>query len=473
MNMNEKDQYQVHSLQIETLSPLHIGSGIQINGRGEYYATTARVIFPNYEALMKAIKKAGKLGEYVDYILQSGVDTNTFDTLKDWDISLSAADFERELHLNSNKDISGQNDILHLHAKIGDNPLGKDKVYVAGSSLKGAIRNTLIFRHLIENKSLLNEIENDLSRALTEKKPIRAIEDCWQKYENKKQKSGQYDPEIYKIISTKFANAIRVSDSEEVLDTDLVVEQVYRRSFSETTTTGVDYLLECIDTDKTIATQISIYLPNIEKEVFKTIKWTKLNDLFKTINEFSAKNLAFEKKQIEDSKLDAAIKKSIVNQIAELQKSISESKNEYAIIRLGKGKTKFFQTILLALNDNLRNNILRLFRKDDQATLPQSRVLTHDNQMLGWVKIMPQKTKMSQNIKIITNKIDNIQKDKTTLTAYYLDERLAEIHINDSILTVPMSNKFREILEVYSQIQVLVTDISKQNEIIRVRLISE
>lgn len=406
--MNEKDLHKHFVLLIETLSPLHIGSGEQVNGRGEYFATPKRIIFPNYEKLMGAIGEEN-LKEYVNYVLQSGVDTNTFDKLKDWGITIENMTIERELPLNSGENLTNRNDLLHLHIKMGDNPLAPNKVYLPGSTLKGAIRNALIYDFLVKNNELLSGVQQQFREALgvtnksEKEEKAKNSKNSTNDLRNLANLLGQTTPqkgnpkrniikiwsetEKNSIISDKFANTIRIVDSQELPDLSLIVEQVVRYSFTNDTNSGLDYLLECIETGAKIFMQISIYLPKLVQNK-QMLHWSKIEDLYNAINNFSKANLEFEKKQIDASSLKDEVKNDVKKQIEQLISLIDASNNDYAIIRLGKGKTKLFQTILLALDEDLRIKILRLFKKEEVEPLPQTRVITaNGNHLLGWVKM--------------------------------------------------------------------------------------
>lgn len=458
--MSESKQHLVFPLKIEVLSPVHIGSGHEISAMGEYIPTTERIIFPDEKKLMEAIRSAGKLNDYIDIILNRAVNTKTFDLLDDWGIKPEEYGVERELQLNRKTDITGKNDILHLHIKVGNNPIAGNRIYLPGSSLKGAIRNALIYGYLLNNKSLLNTVERKFEEALYSTDPRNTIRKVWEGFE----KSD--------IISTITANAIRLADSQDVLDNDVSVEQVVRRSFGSENTEGFDYLMECMATSAEVRTQLSIYQPN--NSGGDGLKWDGIEKFNQSINAFSLRNLDFELKQIASSKLEQNIKRDVLNQINVLKEQINQANNKYCILRLGKGKTKLFQTILLAFDERLMMKILELYRKEDHESLPQSRLLTaKDNQLLGWVKVAKQEVEAPKKEKLTRNQIDQLVANETVLKAYFIETKLAEIHINDVCFRVQMVNKFKKIFDEYAPISVLVKQLKNNGDLNQVELIDQ
>lgn len=136
--------HQQFQIKLTTFSPLHIGNGEELTSVGEFLQTNDNVYFLRHEDLMEKLKTDNHFDDYVERILTHDQGFDFFKTLKDWDIT--PADFAiRTLRLNQKDINTNSNNKLHLHIKT------KGEAYVPGSSIKGMLRTSILFRYLKEN----------------------------------------------------------------------------------------------------------------------------------------------------------------------------------------------------------------------------------------------------------------------------------------------------------------------------------
>ncbi len=378
----KKAEHIQSDLILTTLSPLHIGSGEESSSVGDFYTTLERVYFLDDDKLFEAIINKGKQEEYISTILQEGIGLDFYEVLKEWDINPTDYAIRSLLlhHLNLSP---GQNDVLHLCMKTNN------KAYVPGSSLKGLFRTAMIADYLLKNREAFDLLKEQVADALEQGKSMSYLARIWRNFNQKH-------------FPSRVFHALRITDTDVLDNTSLCVQQVHRLSFFvEEQEKGVDWLLECISPEAELRAKIVCYpvFDTAEDLSFKHWKYLQEGDfskLMEVLNNHSLRLIEFELALLHEINTKKHIVEQLRNNLEKLKKEIEQSKNQYAIARLGKGKTIFFQTLLPLLPKNIRVGIIGALQKEPGEIFPRSRVLTvAGNNMMGWVKLHLEKKRKS------------------------------------------------------------------------------
>ncbi len=478
-------KYQHAQLKITTLSPLHIGNGEQLSPVGEFFTTQENVYFLDNDKLISTVKNLGKLDEYIQIILKEGIGLDFYKTLKEWDIDPKEFS-KREINLNQTGLLSTHNNILHQCIKTNQ------QAYIPGSSLKGLFRTAMICHFFLKNTYELKKIEQKIREKLYDRK--KELSKLWNRIES------QYFPDF-------IFHALRLMDSSTLDDKHLVIEQMSRVPFYESDGEGVDWLTESIQPKQVLESALTI-LPKMEKERidaffnhkknrdlnqddFQISNWVYLkkkgiSKIISIVNSFSSLLIDFEIGLLQKTEQNKNLARQLIQQLNEYKQLITESENKYAIARIGKGKTLFFQSILPILSEDIKEAIINFYRKEHQSGFPRTRVLSvKDKEMAGWIKIdfdiqkvvreSPQTaTQTIERESVIEKKLkDNSVKQLTkgtVLDAVFIELKKVEIMINGQAETYQLINKFRKSFPKNKPVKVIVHQLSKAGKIIQVKL---
>ncbi len=366
MTPNYHQSFNIHLI---PLSPIHIGNGEELTSTGEFLTTSEYIYFLDHDKLMDQLKQMDLFEEYVEKILEAEKGFDFYDVLNNWNIDIQSLT-KRSVKLHQQGLNPANNNVLHLHIKTNNQP------YIPGSSIKGLLRMAILFKYLQDHPETLSDIEGNIEDKLNYKSPLWALKQYWSDKERK-------------LLPEKVFQAIRPYDSELVPDKELLIVQTYRRNLYSDDSDGLDWLTECIFSTNPIPFEFTLYADFENFDYFNFLKKLDLNSLFKIINLHSLRLINQELELLQRASMTFEVRKMVSDQLEELKKQIEISDNEYAITRLGKGKTIFFQTILPLLNQELRNQILNLFKKeDDTGEIPRTRVLSvKDKLLFGWMKL--------------------------------------------------------------------------------------
>lgn len=435
-------------INIQTLTPLHIGSGKSLTSVGEFVCTNNAVQILDQEKLNELLNREKLNDAYTDYILNYSVNTHVWKFFADKGIS-GELSYIREIPLHAEVFNPDSNNILELAIET------KGSKYIPGSSVKGAIR-TLLFAHSIAN---VPEIRNRVEGII-----------------NKEDKLEYIRKEINKVeedIFNEDFNCLRIEDSALIADEDLIVEIAKRTHLFGIKTDGLDNLRECINSKVTIETAFTLN----NKATGVESDWINSSDfsgLFTKLNYCSLAVIEHELKLLKSSTHAAAV--ILTEKLKSLGQKIADSKGKYAVVRLGKGKTFFFQVILSVLKENHRSKILDLLLHENDekiANYPKTRVLNDTNDMFGWVMIEKEKAPVIE-MPLVNNVINVLEKDVTELKARCTGEKTVSVIINGQQLdNVQLVNKYKQPIETGDTIEVLVTQITKEGKLNQVKLITE
>ena len=368
--MEKQTHYITHYLEVEVLTPLHIGNGEELTSVGEFITHPSKIEFLDQEAFIKSLSKEQRQ-TYIEKIVSAGQQFDFVEVLKELGVSYEDKVI-RSIPLNHKELDTKNNNPLQCCIKT------QGEAYIPGSSIKGMLRTAVLAHFLEKEPYALYEIEANFNEMGSKK----AIMDYWLKQEKNillENRHRQYGAVFHNI---------RPVDSTTVSDEKLVIEQVRRQHFFGVDSDNLDWLSECIAAGTHLPFQLNI-IPNFPYWYFiaEALNSGKVSRIFNIINRYSKKTIAHEIKLLQKSTQPEA--KELITKLKTLLQEIKNAKSQYAITRIGKGKTLFFQTFLPLLSEETQEKIIQLLRKEDeQGDFPQSRVLTvKDNQMMGWVKI--------------------------------------------------------------------------------------
>jgi len=376
-------KYHQHSLKITTLSPLHIGNDENLTSIGEYVTTKDKINIVDSDSFITLLEKEKLINSYLDKILNDGNETRIWDFIDENKITIP---YSKSLKFNSPLDFDiNSNNTLELAIETNN------QKYVPGSSLKGAIRS-LLFLHLITNE------KQDLLKKITD-----SIKIVFDDRDKTKKTFGYITSKVASIEETCFNNDfkyIRPEDSKSIVDNNTCIE-VTKRHHLHKEIEGLDLLRECIAKDVEIKMNLTT-LPNLDNKqtTLAFVNQKDLKSLFSILNSITKKIIAYEINLL--TKANDAIGNQLIKTLKSYIQQIDNSKNDYAIVRLGKGKSYFYQTLIPFLDEPNQSKLLKLLHNKVEKinrnefkisleeyilTYPRTRVLTGNNEMFGWLKI--------------------------------------------------------------------------------------
>lgn len=310
---------------ITTLTPVSIGDGNTLSAFADYVLEKGKIHYINQQAIRD---KMGKSPELIDFYVEGMIRgksnmTNTFD-LKNFIFNrLKLTLQQAALYSIEAKNVSGKKEFYTVVKNAGQSP------YIPGSTLKGAIKTTLLYDWLIdaENDWCENYLENL----------------------NNKEERGRLEAQLMAEFD-KFE--LGVSDSS-LLEFDTLQAIDIKRLHIKNGSLDISQTREAIK--ENIACECEIR--NVRKligekadgtKVYKNYSW---RELCKIINKFSDNscNIEWEIMERFEKKLDNKYYKHLENFYRTIQKRTESLTTAY--LRLGTGKGFYFNSIALALCD--------------------------------------------------------------------------------------------------------------------------
>jgi hypothetical protein len=435
-------------IKVSTLSPVHIGNGETLSSTGEYLTTSDAIYFLKHEDLMQKLQEEGRFETYLDKITEDKEHFDFFETLTNWSIDPLIFK-ERKVSLHQRGLNPASNNILHQHIKTAK------QVYLPGSSLKGLFRHAIIANRIQKDQQLRKEIDTRINTMVNEGKSIYQIQQYW----------GRKEKEI---ADEKVFKAIQCADSSGLEDDALAIYQIQRQSVTGEITEGLDWLEECIAPQQNLNFILTYYLPEQIDAFGDGLFTSKLpQPLFQLLNDWTILVLQEELRQIQGSKLSQEDKSKIKSQLQKIIEEAQQAEDKYAIARIGKGKTIFFQTLFPLLTIPTQKGLADLISKSPTEVFPASRVLTvKDRLTKGWIKLEHQKPERN----LTDNKIEGVFKQGMELQAYWVKKKTVEFMINGEHYTdIQLINKFHR-FEAGEKITVVIHQLSKDNHIHQVKV---
>ena len=507
---------------IETLSPLHIGNGNQLSSIGEFVTQKSEICFVNNDKFNAALIAHDKRDDFVELVLTENIKLDFGKKLLEWGIDWENDLIDRRIPLHQNMLDVTNNNILHQCIKT------KQEAYIPGSTLKGVVRTAILHGLLNAHTDILKEVDKRIAEILehalenvqnnpddnkwkTINGALSEIKDYWQSVESK-------------ILPNRVFQSIRPEDSDNINSLNLCVEQVSRSHFFEEHTEGVDWLEECVSTGAQAQTMLTI-APMYTNADFKSkrssphdfefLRKGNIQQLITYLNMMSKTILDQEERLLQASSKTESSKfrrSSLLSQASDLKQHLiqcDENKNE-ALIRIGKGKTVFVNTILPLLSNQTLDTYTNLIADTGEKNYPKTRVVTcKDSLAKGWVKLtfeqmdvdlpdidkrfnearaslsskeiikekdestpVEQEDNENFEIKWYDNQIKHIQQSETQLTAQYLGDkkvcfRLNGHEMNNIQLVLAYPKQF---IKKGSKLRVVVQGLKKDGTIYQVKM---
>ena len=349
---------------LQTLSPVHIGSGDILSPYGDYVFKDGYIYYIDLDKISEEIYSRPDAEEIVDSfveIIKTTADSNQASKYKLIDFM---EDNNLDLDMYSKKKVQARETVnsreIQRIIATGNRP------FIPGSTLKGAIRTSLLYSHLQKEDYDFNQMLR--SKSYTGQYKFGKIQrDVFKHLQVTDTAPLRFD--IIDIITTVRWDLVERSDS--VPTPREVIPARTELKFRLRTTAKKDYdrlkgkfsYLE-EDNEKEILPKINeFYIEALEKEI-KILRENNPKD-FKDIMNFY---------------------EGILNEAKELS-----NKNTGAILRIGAGKTFYENTVTNCLSDEEQNKIINKVKKGNAKIFPKTRTVVMESDNIyagpGWIKI--------------------------------------------------------------------------------------
>lgn len=466
MNMiNTK--FNSYNILLDTITPLHIGNDEKLSSVGEFITTTSKIRYLDTNKISQFLYENNKIDDYSEKIIQSAQGFDTLKVLEElgFDVENSILN---EIELGKNTLNVLHNNILHVFIEA------YNRKYIPGSSLKGMIKTVLLYHYLRNNKNILKQIEEEIENQLYKENSIYGLKGIWEKYENQIFKKNEF-------------NFLRFADSPCITDDLLQVEQVKRQHLFNIDSKGLDWLAETIKSDISIPLRFQI-LPEFSQNQSILNSWD-ITQLFGIMNDYSLTMIDFEINMLNLSSFFEKV--TLISKLNEIKKEIKQSENKYALCRLGKGKTVYFNTLWPLLTDKVLKKVIeKLYKSEDSEKLfPATRVLTINDEMLGWIRISEIEPKFKHNhienesnknedkvihiVEIIPaqNQISSIEVQITELKVTVSSTKTVSFVLNQvNYVNVQLINPYKKTIQIGEVITVTVWQLNKSGNVNQVKI---
>lgn len=379
---------------METMSPVHVGSGEEIQGNYEY------VIFQNKgtAGVLKAEKILNLIGKDAINAWVAAVDKgeNLLQALPPLQNAEPEEICSRQIGISGSYP-DGINNVLKAHYFEGSG-----EVTVPGSSLKGSIR-TAILNHLIkEQPGFVMDNTHLKSRNRYKDEQIQAYYLGGDKKYNRRENREEWKQNARKDL----LKLLRVSDFSFPVRTELeksMVLNLFRNGWSEKR--ELSSFLECIPANVISSGNIQIpkkMLEEVRKKNFMKSSLVDLLDhqnLFEIINNHTIRLLEAELKFWEEER-DPAVLEEYPDRIQEILSIAQNSGPDACVLRVGAGSGWDFMTGAWPggksekgeyfLSDDEWYDLkskLRKKRYPDEMIYPKTRKMLEGGEPLGFVKL--------------------------------------------------------------------------------------
>lgn len=359
-----------YNCNIETLSPIHIGSGDSY-GFYEYY---------EYEGNIKLngndVKSIGRINLNKYYNSLSSEDKDNFlKKIVQKDFSLN--EFNKNIKNNNLKSfkrylaLDKTSDKRNLD--IFDNVKVLDNIYIPGSSLKGAIRTALLYNsineHDLNSKKDLNKILESKNRNLNKIMKYIIIGDS----------STINIPTIFKTYRTKLTYNKKTKKSKTEYQIPKLLETIYLSDEFKTKHLNSKFIFKY---DKKILDSLD-FSENM-------MKYLDIDFIKKAIFEFTDDFIDYELNIIK--KFDLTFLEDFY------YKLMNKNEKESPVLRIGTGSGLMNTSIALKLYNYDKDIFNEIYKVKKDSFYPKTRMITvgenKDKGMpLGWVKLNFQKLK--------------------------------------------------------------------------------
>lgn len=432
------NRHEPYRIQVETITPVSVGNGQILSPYTDFVLDEdqSQVHLLDKEAISGAILDVGKpevMNAYIDGIYGSfNNNRSEFDLkkfLEGHPVSLLPDDYTAQKIPFHGPTRRKKQEIKCI---VKDN----ERPYIPGSTIKGAIKGALLYDWLKFEKSgkeafkaLMDQVHETYERC---KGPITSIEQIARKQfvsrddrfrirDLKKQidRSGgkKLKSHIDKHISALLTQShdffpndfshLKPADSALLERKEVIFLQTNRLHYSKGVVT-IPVNLEAIPAKSTTYFDLSI-IPQFYQDAFHYLNEAHpIESLFTRLNKFHKDNIDMELELLDlhpwydrARGIDRDIFRDYTNYLERLYTVIDNTSSKEAYLCLGFGKSFFYNSIGMLINDwddtgslaERRNSTfskyaqLMFLGNDGQKHFPLTRTVTHDRQPMGWVKL--------------------------------------------------------------------------------------
>lgn len=366
---------ETHNITLKTLSPVHIGSGDTYTS-SEFVSSEVRGKNNN----IKIIKRINFFKYYSD--LSEDRQEEFLDLLSSSDSSLE--DFHSKINKKDSK-INKKYERYRAYDKTGTDKINKkceihehiktlDKLYIPGSSIKGAIKTAILY-DLVTDEDI-----NKIKKNFNDKKIINKY------FSSKKGNSAQNSISRFMQISD---TSIIGNPAINLVKTLRAISNNYNKNYKAKRFDykSVESFVETIPINRNINTTINLtFDSNIYHDLQINDKKDilKIDYLKKVLYSFSCDLIEYELDFANDYNIDF-----LQDFYDNLYKKNSCDK---PLIRIGAGSGLMATTILMKIkkHDKFKFDKIRkegVWGKSYSFEFPKSRKISNDNQPFGWVQL--------------------------------------------------------------------------------------
>ncbi|MGC8816038.1 MAG: type III-A CRISPR-associated RAMP protein Csm5 [bacterium] len=337
---------------LKILTPLAITTGNKLLNNVDFFIDKNIIHFINFDKLLSKLSedKIILLSNYLETD-PSQINLNNFISVNDIPQIIKYSVSINNLNINNSNNV--KEIIEHIKNYMNKENKVVYGVYIPSSSIKGAIRTSIIYSILKEN---------------------------FQKYKDIIIKDRNYwESKILDTKDKKLLTYLKISDSN-IIDASkaLYVKNVILFNSSRRINEFIELIKE--NTEFEISIDIDKLTNEVENKIEKDKKIIiqKLKNFKLALYEFSKDLIQYEKLYFK--------KKNLMSVISKYEQLEKQNTPESPLIRIGRHTGKLSKTIILLL----QNNQLNLPKVD--LSLPKTRRLIEENQNnftpLGWVKLI-------------------------------------------------------------------------------------
>ena len=310
-------------LEITGISPVFIGSG-DLYSQLDYIVEDQKVHLLNFNSLLGAIP-LNLIDDLTKNILDNFRNNRWEGDVKSF---LEEYDLDWKKHVKQTHDLIGEISKNELHQFIKTS----DRLYIPGSSVKGAIRTSVLFSLLKNNPTIRDREESNVLRYFKDRNIQELI-----------RTSAKDD-----LLRALIVSDLHLSDPKN--NTQIVESSVYHLENKEFT---IPIFYEVLDKGFHGSGSIKIDKNLIESDFLKA-QYFDLNasSLVEAVNDFSQRIITHELKTLQSQKDDNL--SQIVSFYSSLDHQLKNLGKNECVLRLGQGSSVLAVTLFLNFQDNKR-----------------------------------------------------------------------------------------------------------------------
>jgi CRISPR-associated protein Csm5 len=364
------DTYDVN---IETLSPIHIGAGKSYSP-SEFVLSKAK----QNNRIVETIKRVDLSKFYLS--LEDDKKDELIDGLSNSDFSLS--DFESKIKKEFTRYLSydstnTQDKNIKIN-EIQEHIKTSDKLYIPGSSIKGAIETAILY-DLIDYDDIDKISTKLISRNRIDKREYKNMIQSYFSAE----RGNTAQTSIFRFLQISDTTTIkipRIYQSWTVMATPNSGNEFYSRNNKRVRT-----YLETIPANKKLKSR---FVTNYDSKFYRSLRIDDKNDIVdidyikNTIYNFSQDLIDYELKYSDDYH---------ISYLSKFYKELSKKNTEDSpLLRVGSGSGLMGTSIAMKVNDMDYRSfeaIKSTFKRKYPWEFPKSRKITSTGKPFGWIKL--------------------------------------------------------------------------------------